>query len=158
MKNNRCGNPSEALGVEHVTLATSLSASSPHPCPVTALWRGQSLFPREARVGREPERGAVTTENPPLPDPLLPPASGREGENAGPPPVVTGRHARTKSRGFSSPLGVERVPEGRERSRFQGSMRLLELGGGFSPAASASDDLGAQINGHVRELSTTSYQ
>jgi ubiquinone/menaquinone biosynthesis C-methylase UbiE len=41
------------------------------------------LSPREARAGREPERGGIQKAIPPLPNPLLPPASGREGENIG---------------------------------------------------------------------------
>jgi hypothetical protein len=39
-----------------------------------------SLSPREARAGRESERGASQKGIPPLPNPLLPPASGREGD------------------------------------------------------------------------------
>jgi hypothetical protein len=42
-----------------------------------------SLSPREERAGREPERGAIQKVIPPLPVPLLPPASGREGDKSG---------------------------------------------------------------------------
>jgi hypothetical protein len=42
-----------------------------------------SLSPREERAGREPERGAIQKVIPPLPNPLLPPASGREGDKFG---------------------------------------------------------------------------
>src|SRR6266550_7666130 len=66
-----------------------------------------SLSPREARAGREPERGGSQGRIPPLPNPLLPPASGREGETVGP-PVVHRAKARTKSLEIS-PRGMVRV-------------------------------------------------
>jgi hypothetical protein len=64
-----------------------------------------SLSPREARVGREPERGAIQ-EKLLLSPALSPSCVGKRGRRPGA-PEVTGRNARTKSGGISPPLRVE---------------------------------------------------
>ena len=69
-------------GMGGVARATQILFLSP-TLPSNQWFKGAfSLSPREARAGRELERGASQKGVPPLPNPLLPPASGSEGEAA----------------------------------------------------------------------------
>ena len=79
-------------------------------------------------LGRELERGVVMKASS-SPRPSPPSCVGKRGRKRRTSPEVTGRNARTKSGGFSPPLGVkERLPEEREKRRFRVSMRHVTIG------------------------------
>jgi hypothetical protein len=59
--------------------------------------------------GESRREGLSKKEIPPLPNPLLPPASGREGETAGRPVVQGPRRAQSPGRS---------LPEGEEKREF----------------------------------------
>jgi hypothetical protein len=87
-----------------------------------------ALSPREERAGREPERGAIQKVIPPLPVPLLPPASGREGDKSGR-FRGSGAQGARKVRGVLSSeerAGV-RWKESSVRSNAQSSRRSRQL-------------------------------
>jgi len=86
-------NPNASVGPATPSTSTADPSTS---LPSNQRFEGAfSLSPREERTGREPERGAIP-QKPPLPGPLLPRTSGREGEEAGGPGGFGAQGASTK--------------------------------------------------------------
>src|SRR5437867_3157642 len=90
---------------------------------------GVTSSPHEGRVGRGPRRGASKVNAPPIPSPLLLPASGGEGEN----PALRFRGSRREHvRGI---LSSESGAEGEEhdhRSTFLATVCWIQPAGWYS--------------------------